>query len=115
MSEIEYHLPETFLRIVKKDPDYRIFLLEGKKLIFFPAWPNGEWNIGDVHQSSRHRRATDSEMKHYFAQIAPELDFETARKKFWKSVDVFGKEGSREKEEGIAKQILPMAGQACAL
>lgn len=37
MSEIEYHLPETLLKIVKKDPDYRIFLLEGEKLIFFPA------------------------------------------------------------------------------
>ena len=37
MSEIEYHLPETFLQIVKKDPDYRIFLLDGKNLIFFPA------------------------------------------------------------------------------
>ena len=37
MSEIEYHLPETFLEIVKKDSDHRIFLLDGKKLIFFPA------------------------------------------------------------------------------
>jgi len=37
MSEIEYHLPETLLKIVKKDPDYRIFLLAGKNLIFFPA------------------------------------------------------------------------------
>jgi len=54
-------------------------------------------------------------MKHYFAQIAPGSDLETARKELWKSVDVFGKEGSREKELGIEKQILPMAGQACAL
>ncbi len=54
-------------------------------------------------------------MKHYFGQIAPGLDFETARKELWKTVDVFGKEGSREKEVGIEKQILPMAGQACAL
>ena len=37
MSEIEYRLPETLLKIVKKDPDYRIFLLDRKKLIFFPA------------------------------------------------------------------------------
>lgn len=27
MSEIEYHLPETFLKIVKRDQEYGIFLL----------------------------------------------------------------------------------------
>lgn len=37
MSEIEYQLPEIFLKIVKKDQEYRIFLLEGEELIFFPA------------------------------------------------------------------------------
>ena len=37
MSEIEFQLPETFLRIVKSDPDYGIHLLEGDQLIFFPA------------------------------------------------------------------------------
>ncbi len=54
-------------------------------------------------------------MEYYFGQIAPGLDLATTRKQLWKSVDVFGKEGSREKEVGIEKQILPMAGQACAL
>jgi hypothetical protein len=37
MAEMEYHLPETFLKIVREDPEYRIYLLEGEKLIFFPA------------------------------------------------------------------------------
>ena len=37
MSENEYQLPETFLTIRKKDPEYSIFLLEGENLIFFPA------------------------------------------------------------------------------
>ncbi len=37
MSEIEYQLSETFLKIVKKDHEYGIFLLEGEDLIFFPA------------------------------------------------------------------------------
>jgi hypothetical protein len=37
MAEKTYELPETFLRIVKDDRDYSIFLLEGEKLIFFPA------------------------------------------------------------------------------
>jgi len=49
-------------------------------------------------------------MKHYLGQIAPELDFETARKQLWRSVDVFGKEGSREKEKGIEKRILGLKG-----
>jgi len=37
MCENEYQLPETFLPIRKRDPDYSIFLLEGENLIFFPA------------------------------------------------------------------------------
>jgi len=37
LSERELQLSETFLRIVKEDHDYAIFLLEGDKLIFFPA------------------------------------------------------------------------------
>jgi hypothetical protein len=37
MSEIAFELPETFLRIVKSDPEYGIYLLEGEQLIFFPA------------------------------------------------------------------------------
>jgi|GEM_PF-1802910 hypothetical protein len=37
MSEKEFHLPETFLKIIRKDRDYSIFLLEGESLIFFPA------------------------------------------------------------------------------
>lgn len=49
-------------------------------------------------------------MKHYFGQIVPHLDFETARKQLWRSVDIFGKEGSREKEKGIEKRILGSKG-----
>jgi hypothetical protein len=45
-------------------------------------------------------------MKHYFAQLAPDLDPEVARKRLWKSVDVFGKEGGHEKEKGIEERIL---------
>lgn len=37
MSEKEFQLPETFLKIVKRNPEYSIFLLEGENLIFFPA------------------------------------------------------------------------------
>jgi len=37
MSEKEFQLPETFLKIVKADREYSIFLLEGENLIFFPA------------------------------------------------------------------------------
>lgn len=51
-------------------------------------------------------------MKYYFGQIAPELDFETARKQLWSSVDTFGKEGSREKEMGIEKRILSVKDQS---
>lgn len=37
VSEITYNLPETLLKIVRQDPEYSIFLLEGEELIFFPA------------------------------------------------------------------------------
>ena len=37
MSEKEYALPETYLKIVGEDKDYSIFLLEGHDLIFSPA------------------------------------------------------------------------------
>jgi len=37
MSEKDFQLPETFLKIIKEDRDYGIFLLEGGDLIFFPA------------------------------------------------------------------------------
>ncbi len=106
MSELNYNLSETFLKIVRMDRKYSIFLLEGEKLIFFPAWPKGEWNIGDVHHSSRHRRAGDTEMEYYFKQIAPDMDWREAATKLWRSVDVFGKEGSVQKEEGIKSRIL---------
>ncbi|MDP6180383.1 MAG: hypothetical protein QGG48_10875 [Desulfatiglandales bacterium] len=71
-----------------------------------------EHRIGDVHHSSQHRRATEAEMGHYFGQIAPGVDSKTARERFWNSVDVFGKEGSRKKEAGIKKRILGPAGKA---
>jgi hypothetical protein len=45
-------------------------------------------------------------MKHYFRQIAPKMDWKKAKVKLWKSVDVFGKEGSRKKEAGIRNRIL---------
>jgi len=105
MSEQEWNLPETFLKIVREDFDYGIFLLEGEELIFFPDRPFGGWNLGEVHHSSRHRRATDAEMAHHFGQIAPGLDLETARKHFWRSLDIFGKEGSRGKEASIEERI----------
>ena len=106
MSELNYNLPETFLKVIRMDREYSIFALEGDKLIFFPAWPPGEWNIGDVHHSSRHRRARDTEMEYYFKQIAPDMDWRKAKSKLWQSVDVFGKEGSVQKEEGIKNRIL---------
>lgn len=105
MSEQQRYLPETFLRIVRKDFGYGIFMLEGEELIFFPAWPFGEWDLGEVHHSNRHRRATDAEMAHYLVKIGPRLGLETARKRFWRSLDNLGKEGSREKEIAIEERI----------
>jgi hypothetical protein len=37
MSENEYKLPETFRKMVKKDFEFGLFLLEGNELLFFPA------------------------------------------------------------------------------
>lgn len=45
-------------------------------------------------------------MKHYFRQIAPEMDWRKAKINLWKSVDVFGKEGSKKKEKSIKNRIL---------
>jgi len=45
-------------------------------------------------------------MEYYFHQIAPKMDWRKAKVKLWKSVDVFGKEGSRKKEIGIRNRIL---------
>ena len=41
----------------------------------------------------------------YFRQIAPGMGWREARVKFWRSVEVFGIEGSPEKEEGIENRI----------
>jgi len=45
-------------------------------------------------------------MEYYFKQIAPDMDWRIAKSKLWQSVDVFGKEGSVQKEEGIKNRIL---------
>ena len=45
-------------------------------------------------------------MEFYFQQLAPEMNWREAKLKFWRSVDVFGTEGSPEKEEAIRTQIL---------
>jgi len=45
-------------------------------------------------------------MEHYFRQLVPEMEWTEARTKLWRSVDVFGKEGSMEKEEAIMTKIL---------
>lgn len=37
MSKEEFSLPETVLKVVKADTAFSIFLLEGERLIFFPA------------------------------------------------------------------------------
>jgi len=37
MSHVEYDLPETLLSIVEANEEYSIFLLEGERLIVFPA------------------------------------------------------------------------------
>jgi len=106
MPDKKYDLPETFLNVVRSDREYGIFLLEGEQLIFFPARPRGEWNIGDVLHSSRHRRATGAEMKYYFDQVAPHMGRPRAKVRLWRKVDVFGREGSIEKEAGIKNRIL---------
>jgi hypothetical protein len=45
-------------------------------------------------------------MRYYFRQITAKMDWRKAKVKLWKSVDAFGKEGSRKKEIGIRKRIL---------
>jgi hypothetical protein len=45
-------------------------------------------------------------MEYYFGQAASEMDWREAKAKLWKSVDVFGKEGSTKKEKGIKNRIL---------
>jgi hypothetical protein len=45
-------------------------------------------------------------MEHYLGQVAPDMEWRQAKVKLWRSVDVFGKEGSVEKEEGIRKRTL---------
>ena len=45
-------------------------------------------------------------MKHYFRQIAPKMGWRKAKMKLWRSVDVFGKEGSRKKEKSIRERVL---------
>ncbi len=45
-------------------------------------------------------------MEHYLGQVALDMEWEEARVKLWRSVDVFGKEGSTEKEKGIKNRIL---------
>jgi|GEM_PF-1977811 len=45
-------------------------------------------------------------MKFYFDKLAPEMEWHKARIKFWRSMDVFGKEGSLEKENGFKNRIL---------
>ena len=37
MSHADYDLPETLLPVVRVNEDYSIFLLEGERLIVFPA------------------------------------------------------------------------------
>jgi hypothetical protein len=50
--------------------------------------------------------ASDREMRHYFEQIVPHMDWREAKEALWTSVDAFGTEGSRKKEKGIRDQIL---------
>ena len=45
-------------------------------------------------------------MEHYFQQLAPEMDWREVKIELWQSVDVFGKEGTTEKEEAIRTRIL---------
>ena len=45
-------------------------------------------------------------MEFYFRQIAPEMDWKEAKVKLWRSVELFGIEGSPVKEEAIENRIL---------
>jgi len=45
-------------------------------------------------------------MEHYFRQIAPGMDWREAKSKLWRSVDILGKEGSREKDKAIRNRVL---------
>ncbi|MCI0424039.1 MAG: hypothetical protein L0312_33330 [Acidobacteria bacterium] len=45
-------------------------------------------------------------MEFHFQQLAPEMEWREAKVKLWRSVDVFGVEGSPEKEAAIRTQIL---------
>lgn len=37
MTQAEFDLPETLLDVIKEDHEYSIFLLQGERLILFPA------------------------------------------------------------------------------
>ncbi len=50
--------------------------------------------------------AREVELGYYFQQVAPGMDWREARDKLWRSVEIFGIEGSPEKEKGIESQIV---------
>jgi hypothetical protein len=39
-------------------------------------------------------------MKHYLGQVAPEMDWNQAKVKLWRSVDVFGKREALKRKKG---------------
>jgi hypothetical protein len=45
-------------------------------------------------------------MEHYLGQISPETDWRDARISLWRSVEVLGEKGSKEKEEASKNWIL---------
>lgn len=45
-------------------------------------------------------------MEFSFPQLAPEMDWREAKTKLWRTVDIFGPEGSAEKEAAPRRQVL---------
>ncbi len=45
-------------------------------------------------------------MEFYFRHIAPEMDWRESKVKLWRSMEIFGIEGSPEKEKSIENRIL---------
>ena len=93
------------MKIIKENREYGIFLLDDGFSIFHPAWPANIWNIGDVRDIETRRRLSDEEAKPYLELIEPQLPWEQAKEKLWRSCASLGDAGTKEKELNIQKAI----------
>lgn len=94
------------MKVIKENREYGIFLLDDGFSIVHPAWPTNIWNIGDVRDIETRRKLSDDEVKKYMNLIEPEIPWEKAREKLWRSCSSLGDPGTKEKEKNIQTAIL---------